>query len=69
MSKFNLELTRFFAKYPDKMEISPERLCEFREIFGGDYIVEPTDTPRFTQSTEVKFINDSWTIGKINCAK
>jgi hypothetical protein len=69
MSKFNLDLTRFFAKYPDKMEMSPERLCEFREIFGGDYVVESTDNPRFTQSTEVKFTNDSWIIGKINCAK
>jgi hypothetical protein len=67
MDEFNVELTKFFEKFPNKQSITPDRVCEFQNKFGGDYIVDSVQSKDFMEVVTVVYQNDSYFIGKLSC--
>jgi hypothetical protein len=67
MDKFNVDLTRYFEEFPLSQSITPERLCEFRNRFGGNYIVDSVQSNEFLNVVTIVYQNNSYYIGKINC--
>jgi len=68
MNNFNVDLTDYFEKFPLSQSITPERLCEFRNLFGGDYIVDTVQSTEFLKVVTIVYKNNSYYIGKINCS-
>ena len=67
MDKFNVDLTEYFEEFPLSQSITPERLCEFRNRFGGDYIVDTVQSNEFLNVVTIVYQNNSYYIGKITC--
>jgi len=67
MDRFNVKLTNYFNKFPEAQSLSADRLCEFTNEFGGDYLVDSVNSRDFLRIVNIEYKNATYYLGKISC--